>query len=86
MMIPAVLAHRRDAQLGWPEVTVSVVYEYEAPVQARGDNAPEDGGCTVLEVFVGGANWHDGGVDILGLLSDDQIKYLEQVCFEGHGK
>jgi hypothetical protein len=33
----------------------------------------------VLEVIV-------GGVDILGLLNDDQIKYLEQVCFEEHGK
>jgi hypothetical protein len=77
MMPRVVEKHRQDAQLGWPEVTVKVVYEIEPSIPARGDNAPEDGSCTVLEVFV-------GGVDILGLLNDDQIKYLEQVCFEGH--
>ncbi|MEY4426812.1 MAG: hypothetical protein RL535_1110, partial [Pseudomonadota bacterium] len=68
--------YSQDAKIGWPEVNVSVVYKYEPYIPARGDNAPEDGSCTVLEVIVGGERgnacgekWHDGGVDIYGILS-----------------
>jgi hypothetical protein len=40
-MSRVVETHRQDAQLGWPEVTVTAVYEIEPSIPARGDNAPE---------------------------------------------